>query len=850
MFQDESSVRYRARLGLSYDPSKYQAAIYDWVESGEGNVVVDAVAGAGKTSTSVDAIRLADVEALAVAFNREIAEVLVERLKGTRAKATTAHAHGLAALRFHCYARIGLNGKVEVDVDNKERKYPEMFETAAQVLAKRVEERGPKPEDGYIDTRPQVTLCGQPVSEEQLEAIADDGFPIAECVELTKLARLFLLDFDGNRYERGLDLLARRYDVDVDAILWPLVVLVVRNVLRRGCTPPRTGKWLVDFTDMIWLPNVLGLRPKQYDLVLVDECQDISTAARRLLIASVRRGGRMMWVGDPCQPSGTMVSTPSGDVPIESIKTGDMVVSCDLSSSAFIKNGKRVLGISSKPFAGELIRVESDGKVSKYTPNHRCVVRFSGLRKKWCVYVQRRGTQYRVGKSAMDYGSGVGSGPVARARCEGADALWILKICDSSGEATIAEQVLSGKYGVSQLRFSNASDARGLQQPALDQIWEEIGDNSQRALAMLDEFGQDGRYPLFDFTASGHRIAKGRNHAGQASLKRPIVARACNLIDGIEMLHYDGRSHYRASQWRPCMVTREEYKGPVYSMDVDKYELYVADGLLTHNCQSINGFAGADSDSFHAIIRETRAQVLPLSVCYRCPTSHLARAREWRSDIEARPGAPVGTIRRLERIDYVDEAKSGDLVICRRTAPLIGLCFELIAAGTSAMVRGRADMSKGLIKIIKRASKRVSKAEWKSEFIDGLAAQSAVEVEKIRARARDEQAAADAEDALGDRFECVRIIYRSSGAASAADLVAAVERIFADKTAAVTLSTVHRAKGLEADRVVILEFDRLMSTRATQKWQIEQEENLAYVAYTRAKSEIIEIPAPKRDREG
>jgi DNA helicase-2/ATP-dependent DNA helicase PcrA len=557
-------LRYRDRLGLSYDPSNYQAEIFEWVESGSGNIVVDAVAGAGKTTTSVDAIRLADVEALAVAFNREIADVLAERLKGTRAKATTAHAHGLGALRFFCWARIGLNGAVEVEVDTKERKYPEMFETAANALAERVEKRGPAPEDGEPDTRPRVTLCGEPVSEAQLEAIVADGFPVAECVELTKLARLFLLDFDGNLYERGLDLLARRYDVCVDALLWPLVVLVVRNALRRGCAPPRSGKWLVDFCDMIWLPNVVGLRPKQYDLVLVDECQDISTAARRLLIASVRRGGRMMWVGDPRQ--------------------------------------------------------------------------------------------------------------------------------------------------------------------------------------------------------------------------------------------------------------------------------------------SINAFAGADSDSFDAIIRETRAKVLPLSVCYRCPTSHLARAREWRNDIEARPGAPVGTIRQLERIDYVDEAKSGDLVICRRTAPLIGLCFELIAAGTSAIVRGRADMSKGLIKMIKRASKRVSAAGWKEEFIGGLAQLEATEAEKIRLRARDDQAAADAVDALGDRIECMRIIFRSTSAASAADLVASVERIFADKTAAVTLSTVHRSKGLEADRVVILEFDRLMSSRATQAWQVEQEENLCYVAYTRAKSEIIEIPAPKRDK--
>jgi hypothetical protein len=563
--QHESLARrYRERLGLGYEPSRYQSAIFEWVESGSGNVVVDACAGSGKTTTSVDAIKLASIDTLAVAFNREIADVLEHRLRGTRAKATTAHAHGLGALRFHCYARVGLNGAVEVEVG--EHKYPELFGAAAQALADRVEQRGPAPDDG-TDTRPPVLFCGEPVSEDQLKVIAADGFPSAECVELTKLARLFLLDFDaGARYERGLDLLARRYDVDVDEVVWPLVVLAVRNAMRWGCTPPRAGKWLVDFTDMIWLPNVLGLRPKQYGLVLVDECQDISTAARRLLIASVRRGGRMIWVGDPRQ--------------------------------------------------------------------------------------------------------------------------------------------------------------------------------------------------------------------------------------------------------------------------------------------SINGFAGADSDSFDAIIRETHARVLPLSVCYRCPTSHLARAREWRADIEARPGAPVGTIRRLERVDYVDEAASGDLVICRRTAPLISLCFELIAAGIGASVRGRADMSKGLIKIIKRASKLADKARWSDTFVDALARHGDEAAQKLRARARDEQAAADAVDALEDRIECVRVIFASTGAASQADLIASVERTFADKTAAVTLSTVHRAKGLEANRVVILEYDRLISPRATQPWQVQQEENLSYVAYTRAKSEIIEIPAPKRDRKG
>lgn len=583
-YADQEPMDYQARLGLRFAPSRYQLKIWNWIRSGRGNGVVDAVAGAGKSTTAVCSAALMEGEGLFCAFNKEIADELERRLEGTSMVASTVHRHGLRCLRFFSYARIGLGGRVQVKVDDEEKKYATMFAKAAEAVLRRAEEhdeilRRAKEEEAHrrrmdglevkeqrtaeVDLdEPNSALCGSPVSRRQVAVITEQGFPISECVDLTRLCRLFLVDFDGTTFEAALDDIADRFDIDVDEQLWPLVVIAVRNALQLGCEIPESGEWLVDFTDMLWLPVVLGLRPKQYDWVIVDECQDISTAARRLLMASVKRRGRMLWIGDPCQ--------------------------------------------------------------------------------------------------------------------------------------------------------------------------------------------------------------------------------------------------------------------------------------------AINGFAGADDESFEAIVKETRAQILRLSVCYRCPTSHLAIAQQWRSDIEARDGAPSGTIARMERSEYVDVAKRGDLVICRRTAPLVQLCFELIAAGTSANVRGRADVSKGLLKIVKRASRLAPGGLWSDSFKAGLEAFETAEVEKIKRRARTEQARDNSIDALRDRVECVRIIWRSTAAQSAGALSQEIERIFADKDAAVMLSTVHRAKGLEADRVAILEFDRLMSVRATQPWQIKQEENLAYVAYTRSKSELIEIPAPKR----
>ena len=52
----------------------------------------------------------------------------------------------------------------------------------------------------------------------------------------------------------------------------------------------------------------------------------------------------------------------------------------------------------------------------------------------------------------------------------------------------------------------------------------------------------------------------------------------------------------------------------------------------------------------------------------------------------------------------------------------------------------------------------------------------------------------------------------------------------------------HKAKGLEWDRVFILDQGKYMPSRwAIMDWQKEQEKNLIYVAYTRPKTSIVAI---------
>lgn len=251
--------------------------------------------------------------------------------------------------------------------------------------------------------------------------------------------------------------------------------------------------------------------------------------------------------------------------------------------------------------------------------------------------------------------------------------------------------------------------------------------------------------------------------------------------------------------------------------------------------QAIYGFAGADAASFANIIERTQATVLDLSVCYRCPTSVIALAQEITPQIQARPGAPEGKVRSSTIDDFVAEAREGDMVLCRINAPLLSLAFKLIASGVSAAVRG-TEIGKGLGRVVSDCTKRSPF----SGFGLALDAWEVREIEIAGKRFKDADSRAMRIEAIQDQAECVRIIYASSGATTASELRAAIDRLFADGKPSVVLSSVHRAKGLEADRVFIAKPERLgVSRPGAQPWMVEQEANLEYVAYTRALSELV-----------
>jgi len=260
-------------------------------------------------------------------------------------------------------------------------------------------------------------------------------------------------------------------------------------------------------------------------------------------------------------------------------------------------------------------------------------------------------------------------------------------------------------------------------------------------------------------------------------------------------------------------------------------------------CQAIYGFRGADSDSMENIVKTFNCKRLPLSTSYRCPQKIVEEAQEVVDHIEAFDGAPEGHVE--DRGEYqTDMFRKGDLVVCRNTAPLIRLAYRLIGDRVPATILGR-DLAKGIVSLIERmkAKNLVKLTEkldnWKEREIERLLEKSPkADVSRIE-----------------DRVEVVEIFIEMSGANSVSELIKSIENLFQKEEVRngavlsqnlVNLSTVHKSKGLECIRVFFLDRWLLPSKYAVQNWQKNQEDNLIYVAITRAKSELHYVNSPKK----
>jgi len=258
--------------------------------------------------------------------------------------------------------------------------------------------------------------------------------------------------------------------------------------------------------------------------------------------------------------------------------------------------------------------------------------------------------------------------------------------------------------------------------------------------------------------------------------------------------------------------------------------------------QSIYGFAGADTASFDEIVKETSATCLPLSVCYRCPTSHVRLAAQLVPHIEARSDAPTGTVLDIEESDFEKNVQEGDLILCRKSAPLVKWCIRLIAHKMPARMRGR-DFGKELGNLALKIDELHPYPY--SEF--GNAISDYAETQSVKLSQKEGNVKRI--ETLHDKCEAVRACWEGFKATTVGIMVKQIESIFNDAKTSITLSTVHGAKGLEANRVLILEPGSLpLVWKKQSDEQFQQEQNVKYVALTRAKQTLVFVHPPQNDK--
>lgn len=246
--------------------------------------------------------------------------------------------------------------------------------------------------------------------------------------------------------------------------------------------------------------------------------------------------------------------------------------------------------------------------------------------------------------------------------------------------------------------------------------------------------------------------------------------------------------------------------------------------------QAIYGFAGADAESYERLSGlNGQAVKLPLSVCYRCAKNVVKEAQKIVPEISYSPTAEDGVVRH----GSLTELQQGDWIVCRNLKPLIQAYLWLMKNKIKSKIRGK-EIGEGILQLINKTG---------AKTLDAL--NSRLEAEKDKLHSKLEKKGV--KNILGHPkmetlIQKVDVIWcLCEEVQDVPELKSLINNIFSDDIQGILLTTIHKSKGLENNRIFFLCSELIPSKYATQDWQVGQEMNLKYVAVTRAKKELIYV---------
>jgi DNA helicase-2/ATP-dependent DNA helicase PcrA len=261
----------------------------------------------------------------------------------------------------------------------------------------------------------------------------------------------------------------------------------------------------MDFDDLLLVtvnllqacPEVLTYYQHRFRHLLVDEYQDTNRAQNELVLMLAREHRNVCVVGDTdqCLPPGTMVSTPSGPLPIETLREGDVVLGTRGKSQAAEGH---ILTVKEGRYDGRLYRVSAGDRQLRGTPHHIVLARSVLQPGKYLVYLMYRGDRgFRVGvaKSVRPRVAGVDDiGLRVRVTQEHADAAWIIRICDSRAEAAYWESLLAARYGLPTACYHGLGRELAMSDADLARLFANL-DTETAAKQLMDDYDLHPDYP-------------------------------------------------------------------------------------------------------------------------------------------------------------------------------------------------------------------------------------------------------------------------------------------------------------------------------------------------------------------
>lgn len=262
----------------TYSPQ--QAAFLEAVTKNV-NILLGAVAGSGKTFTLLEALQiLPAIKVAFCAFSKNISVEIkdkVSMIQDTLACKTfvgTTHSFGNTAVRRAFPNSLLLDGdkcdKKKIDFLLEETKHGKTNEIGV-------------PMEYRSFVRKAYALARQWGVGVRSEFNFGTGAAWLELVDRFSLEEEL---YEGEETPDNIDELVR------EGVNWTVYVI------KAGIA--RVGE-MFDFEDMVYMVLAKKLKMWQYDVVMVDECQDLNPTRRMLVQLMVRPGGRVVFVGDPRQ---------------------------------------------------------------------------------------------------------------------------------------------------------------------------------------------------------------------------------------------------------------------------------------------------------------------------------------------------------------------------------------------------------------------------------------------------------------------------------------------------------------------------------------------------------------------